>query len=310
MKFEGTYPPVITPYNEDYSINFEGLETIIEFLLVAGVDGLIIGGTTGEYHVQTLEERTESMRLAQKIIANRVPMIVGIGAIRTQDCTQLGQIAKDNGADAILMNAPYYAVPTQSELAEHALSIDRAVNLPIMLYNYPGRTGTTMRAEFFDRVSESSNFAAIKESTGDIDQLHMLARDYPNLTLLCGMDDQALEFFAWGARGWVCAGGNCLPKEHIALYQAVAVENNVARGRQIMSAMMPFLHILEQGGKLIQAVKHACAVKGLPSGTVRQPLQPLSHEEQSEVELVLKTLEFEMATIDRNSYSLGQTATA
>ncbi|SVD83184.1 uncharacterized protein METZ01_LOCUS436038, partial [marine metagenome] len=226
MKFEGTYPPVITPYNEDYSINFEGLETIIEFLLAAGVDGLIIGGTTGEYHVQTLEERTESMRLAQKIIANRVPMIVGIGAIRTQDCTQLGQIAKDNGADAILMNAPYYAVPTQSELAEHALSIDRAVNLPIMLYNYPGRTGTTMRAEFFDRVSESSNFAAIKESTGDIDQLHMLARDYPNLTLLCGMDDQALEFFAWGARGWVCAGGNCLPKEHIALYQAVAVEND------------------------------------------------------------------------------------
>ena len=310
MKFEGTYPPVITPYNDDYSINFEGLETIIEFLLAAGVDGLIIGGTTGEYHVQTLEERTESMRLAKKIIANRVPMIVGIGAIRTQDCIQLGQIAKDNGADAILMNAPYYAIPTQLELAEHALSIDRAVNLPIMLYNYPGRTGTTMRAEFFDRVSESSNFAAIKESTGDIDQLHMLARDYPNLTLLCGMDDQALEFFAWGARGWVCAGGNCLPKEHIALYQAVAVENNVARGRQIMSAMMPFLHILEQGGKLIQAVKHACAVKGLPSGTVRQPLQPLSHKEQSEVELVLETLEFEMAAIDRHSYSLGQTATA
>ena len=310
MKFEGTYPPVITPYNEDYSINFEGLETIIEFLLAAEVDGLIIGGTTGEYHVQTLEERTESMRLAKKIISNRVPMIVGIGAIRTQDCTELGQIAKDNGADAILMNAPYYAVPTQSELAEHALSIDRAVNLPIMLYNYPGRTGTTMRAEFFDQVSESSNFAAIKESTGDIDQLHMLARDYPNLTLLCGMDDQALEFFAWGARGWVCAGGNCLPKEHIALYQAVAVENDVARGRQIMSAMMPFLSILEQGGKLIQAVKHACAVKGLPSGTVRQPLQPLSHKEQSEVESVLEALDSDMATIVGDSYPIQQTSTA
>ena len=250
------------------------------------------------------------MQRAKKIIANRVPMIAGIGAIRTEDCIQLGQIAKDNGADAILMNAPYYAVPTQSELAEHALSIDRAVNLPVMLYNYPGRTGTTMRAEFFDRVSKSSNFVAIKESTGDINQLHMLTQDYANLTLLCGMDDQALEFFAWGARGWVCAGGNCLPKEHIALYQAVAVENDVARGRQIMSAMMPFLHILEQGGKLIQAVKHACAIKGLPSGTVRQPLQPLSHKEQSEVETVLETLDLEMAAINNNSRSLGQTATA
>ena len=310
MKFEGTYPPVITPYNEDYSINFHGFEAVIEHLLAAEVNGLIIGGTTGEYHVQTLEERTESMRLAKKVISDRVPMIVGIGAIRTQDCIQLGQIAKDNGADAILMNAPYYAVPTQSELATHALTIDRAVNLPIMLYNYPGRTGTTMRAEFFDRVSESSNFAAIKESTGDIDQLHMLARDYPNLTLLCGMDDQALEFFAWGARGWVCPGGNCLPHEHNALYQAVAVENDVARGRQIMSAMMPFLSILEQGGKLIQAVKHACAVKGLPSGTVRQPLQPLSKKEQSEVESVLEALDSDMATIVGDSYPTQQTSTA
>ena len=310
MKFEGTYPPVITPYNKDFSINFQGFETIIEYLLAAGVDGLIIGGTTGEYHVQTLEERTESMRFANKVIADRVPMIVGIGAIRTQDCIQLGQIAKDNGANAILMNAPYYAIPTQLELAEHALSIDRAVNLPIMLYNYPGRPGTTMRAEFFDRVSESSNFVAIKESTGDIEQLHMLAQDYPNLTLLCGMDDQALEFFAWGARGWVCAGGNCLPKEHIALYQAVVVENDVARGRQIMSVMMPFLHILEKGGKLIQAIKHACAFKGLPSGNVRQPLQPLSQEEKGEVELVLETLENEMAAIAGDSYSQAHAATA
>ena len=123
----------------------------------------------------------------------------------------------------------------------------------------------------------------------------MLALDYPNLTLLCGMDDQALEFFAWGARGWVCAGGNCLPGEHIALYQAVSLENNVARGRQIMSAMMPFLQILEQGGKLIQAVKHACKLKGLPSGTVRKPLQPLSQEEESQIESVLITLESEMS---------------
>ena len=224
-------------------------------------------------------------------------MIAGIGAIRTEDCIQLGQMARDHGADAILMNAPYYAVPTQSELAEHALAIDHAVNLQIMLYNYPGRTGTIMEREFFDRISESSNFSAIKESTGSIDQLHMLALDYPNLTLLCGMDDQALEFFAWGARGWVCAGGNCLPREHIALYRAVFLENNVSLGRQIMSAMMPFLQILEQGGKLIQAVKHACKLKGLPSGTVRQPLQPLSQKEENQIESVLITLESEMSAI-------------
>ena len=297
MNFEGIYPPVITPYNYDYSINFERFSQIIESLLSAGVDGLIIGGTTGEYHVQTIEERTESIRIAKSVIAGQVPMIAGIGAIRTEDCIQLGQMARDHGADAILMNAPYYAVPTQSELAEHALAIDHAVNLPIMLYNYPGRTGTIMDREFFYRICESSNFSAIKESTGSIDQLHMLALDYPNLTLLCGMDDQALEFFAWGARGWVCAGGNCLPREHIALYRAVSLENNVSLGRQRMSAMMPFLQILEQGGKLIQAVKHTCKLKGLLSGTVRQPLQPLSQKEENQIESVLITLESEMSAI-------------
>jgi len=172
------------------------------------------------------------------------------------------------------------------------------VNLPVMLYNYPGRTGTVMQDEFFNRVGRSSNFAGIKESTGDINQLHMLAREYPHITLLCGMDDQALEFFAWGAQGWVCAGGNCLPKEHIALYEAVVLENNIEKGRRIMSALMPFMGILEQSGKLIQTVKHACRMIGLPSGPVRKPLRELNKEEKRELEVVLKTLKATMKKIE------------
>jgi len=238
--------------------------------------------------------------LARETINGRVPMIVGVTAIRTEDCIEYAEIAKANGADALLMAAPYYAVPTQLELANHALAIDRAANLPIMLYNYPGRTGTTMGAEFFDRVGRSSNFAAIKESTGDINQLHMLAREYPHITLLCGMDDQALEFFAWGARGWVCAGGNCLPKEHIALYQAVAVENDVAKGRRIMSALMPFMGILEQSGKFVQSIKYACELDGLPVGPVRKPLRGLNKEDKRNIEMVLKTLKATMAKIEQD----------
>ncbi|MBS1270098.1 MAG: 4-hydroxy-tetrahydrodipicolinate synthase [Gammaproteobacteria bacterium] len=297
MKFEGIYPPVITPYNEDYSIDYAGFEILVDHLVNSGVHGIIVGGTTGEYYAQSKQERVELMRIAKRVIDGRLPLIVGVGAIRTEDCIEYGRLAKSHGADAILMSAPYYAVPTQLELANHALAIDRAVNLPIMLYNYPGRTGTTMSAEFFDRVGRSPNFAAVKESTGDVNQLHMLARDYPHITLLCGMDDQALEFFAWGARGWVCAGGNCLPQEHLALYRAVAVENDIEKGRQIMSALMPFMHALEQGGKLIQFVKHACALQGLPAGTVRRPLRPLFKSEKRELEMVLRTLKRTMARL-------------
>ncbi len=298
MKFEGIYPPIITPYNDDYSIDYAGFESMIEHLVASGVDGIIVGGTTGEYYAQDKQERTKCMQVANRIIAGRLPMIAGIGAIRTEDCIEFGQIAKQNGASAVLMGAPYYALPTQQELADHALAVDQAVDLPIMLYNYPGRTGTAMQAEFFERIKNSPNFAAVKESTGDINQLHMLAMNHPQITLLCGMDDQALEFFAWGARGWVCAGGNCLPREHIALYRAVAVENDIAKGRRIMSALMPFMGILEQGGKLIQVIKYACELKGLPSGPVRKPIQSLSGQEKKEVEQVLATLEETMSGID------------
>lgn len=304
MKFEGIYPPVITPYNDDYSIDYQGFGTMVEHLIKAGVDGIIVGGTTGEYYAQTREERIELMGVAREVIKGRLPLIVGTGAIRTEDCIDYGQLAKSNGADAILMSAPFYACPTQLELVNHALAIDRAVNLPIVLYNFPGRTGTNMGAEFFDRVGRSPNFAAVKESTGDIEQLHMLARDYPHITLLCGMDDQALEFFAWGARGWVCAGGNCLPHEHMALYQAVAVDNDVAKGRRIMSALMPFMRLLEQGGKLIQFVKYACELQGLPAGMVRRPLRPLFKSEKRELEMVLRTLKYTMADITGDKQSL------
>ena len=290
MKFEGIYPPVITPHHPDLSIDREGFAAVIEHLIAAGVHGLIVGGTTGEYYAQSKDERVALIKLAKDIVKDRLPLIVGVGAIRTEDCIEYGVAAKENGADAILVNAPYYAVPTQLELASHALAIDRAVNLPILLYNYPGRTGTLMEAEFFDRVGQSPNFAAIKESSGDINQLHMLARDYPHITLLCGMDDQALEFFAWGARGWVCGAGNCRPREHRALYEACVLENDFIKGRRIMSALLPLMRVLEQGGKFVQSIKHGCELAGLPAGPVRKPLRGLTKEQKRELETVIRTL--------------------
>ncbi len=290
MKFEGIYPPVITPYKNDGIIDRDGFVLMIEHLIDSGVHGIIVGGTTGEFYAQSKEERVGLGKLANQTIKDRLPLIVGVGAIRTEDCIEYGQLAKSNGADAILMSAPFYAMPNQVELANHALAIDREVNLPIMLYNYPGRTGTKMQREFFDRVGRSRNFACIKESTGDINQIHMLACEYPQITLLCGTDDQALEFFAWGAKGWVCAGGNCLPKQHIALYEAMVKENNVDKGRAIMSALLPFMNVLEQGGKFVQSIKHACRVNGLPAGPVRKPLQEMSKDEKRELETVLEIL--------------------
>ena len=262
MKFEGIYTPVITPHRADGSIDRDALAVQIEHLISSGVHGLINGGSTGEYYAQSMDERKDMATFAKDVIGGRVPLIVGTVSVRTEDSILMAEHAAKIGADALLVGSPPYSVPTERENALNALAIDRAADLPIMLYNYPGRMGIDMGEEFLDRVGRSRNFAAIKESSGDINRVHLLARDYPHIQMSCGMDDQALEFFAWGARSWVCAGSNFLPTEHIALWRACVVEGDFDKGRRIMSAMMPLMRVLEQGGKFIQAVKHGCEMAG------------------------------------------------
>ena len=123
-----------------------------------------------------------------------------------------------------------------------------------------------MGEDYFARVGRSKNFLAIKESSGDMNQVHMLAREFPHIEMSCGWDDQALEFFAWGAKSWVCAGSNFLPEEHIALYEACVVEKDFDKGRAIMTAMLPLMSVLD-GGKFVQWIKFGCELDGLKAGT-------------------------------------------
>lgn len=297
MKFEGIYTPVVTPHRDDGSIDRDAFAAQIEHLIGAGVHGLINGGSTGEYYAQSMDERIEMASLAKEIIGSRVPLMVGTVALRLPDSIAMAEHAAKIGADCILVGSPPYSVPTERENALNALAIDRAADLPIMLYNYPGRMGIDMGEEFLDRVGRSRNFCAIKESSGDINRVHLLARDYPHIQMSCGMDDQALEFFAWGARSWVCAGSNFLPAEHIALYNACAVEGNFDKGRRIMSAMMPLMRVLEQGGKFIQCVKHGVEMNGLHAGPPRPPLKGLNKDDKRQLEQVVRVLKRTVAEI-------------
>jgi 4-hydroxy-tetrahydrodipicolinate synthase len=298
MKFEGIFTPVITPHREDGSIDHDAFAAIIEHLIAAGVHGLINGGSTGEYYAQTMDERAEMATLASEVIGGRVPLIVGTVAIRQADSIAMAEHAAKIGADAILIGSPPYSVPTERENALNALAIDRAANLPVMLYNYPGRMGVGMGEEFLDRVGRSRNFRAIKESSGDINRVHLMARDYPHIALSCGMDDQALEFFAWGARSWVCGGSNFLPKEHVALWRACVVEGDFDKGRRIMSALMPLMRVLEQGGKFIQCIKHGCEMDGHYAGPPRPPLKGLNKDDKRQLEQVVRVLKRTVAGIE------------
>ncbi len=298
MKFEGIYTPVITPHDENGAIDRDGFAAMIEQLIASGVHGIINGGSTGEYYAQSMDERMEMASLAKDVIGDRLPLIVGTVAIRLEDSILMAEHAARIGAAAILVGSPPYSVPTERENALNALAIDRAADLPVMLYNYPGRMGINMGEEFLDRVGRSRNIVAIKESSGDINRVHLLARDYPHIQMSCGMDDQALEFFAWGARSWVCGGSNFLPREHVALWRACAVEGNFDKGRRIMSAMMPLMRVLEQGGKFIQCIKHGCEMNGFHAGPPRPPLKPLNKDDKRQLEQVVRVLKRTVAGIE------------
>ena len=290
MQFEGIFTPIVTPYYNDFSLNGNALAETVEHLIAAGVHGIVVAGSTGEYYAQDPEERLEMMTRCAGLINGRVPIVIGTGAIRTEDSIMYAEAAKKAGANALLVATPPYAHPTGREIALHALAVDRAANLPVMLYNYPGRMSVDMDEDCLDRLGRSPNFCGIKESSGDINRLHLLAREYPHIALSCGMDDQALEFFAWGARSWVCAGSNFAPEAHIALYKACVIEGDFTKGRAIMSAMLPLMRTLERGGKFVQCIKYGLTLRGIDAGPPRKPLQPLNKDDKRELAEVIRIM--------------------
>lgn len=296
MNFDGIYTPAITPLNADGAIDHQGFAQVLEHLIDSKVHGIVVGGSTGEYYAHSGEERLALIAQACDVVGKRLPLVIGTGAIRTEDSVLFAQAARQQGADAILVGTPPYALPTQQEIAEHVLTVDRAADLPIMLYNYPGRMNVAMGEEFFAAIAGCRNVQSIKESSGDMASLHRHAVKRPDLQLSCGWDDQALEFFAWGARSWVCAGSNFVPREHVALYEACVLEQDFAKGRRIMAAMLPLMDYLE-GGKFVQSIKYGCELAGLPNGGVRAPLKGMTEAEQAELAQVITALKSNVARI-------------
>jgi len=297
MRFEGVYTPIITTFRDDLSVDFDAYGKVIDWQVENGCHGLIVGGSTGEFFSLTQEERIAQFGFAVERAAGRLPVVAGVNDLLAERCRELAAAAREAGADALLVAAPPYGLPNQEELAAHCLEIDRIADLPIMLYNYPGRTGVCMEESFLERVKQNRNFYAIKESSGDIDRVHRLARDFPELQLSAGAEDQALEFFAWGARSWVSVVANFFPREAVRLYELCVLEGDFDRGRQIMSALLPLTTCLEKGDNFLQSVKYACELLGRPGGPVRPPFQPMNNTSRDELSRIVEAARASLQTI-------------
>ena len=297
MPFKGIITPLITPFARGGEVDWRAWRQVIEFQIAQGVHGIIAGGTTGEYYALSDDERVAQFREAKAVARGRIPVFGGVGALRGEQSVGMAKAAREAGLDGILLPAPPYSLPAADELAAHCMRVGRAAGLPVMLYNFPARTGADMNPDFLRRIVREKNFRAIKESSGGIERLHLLAREFSSISLSCGADDQALEFFAWGAESWVCAAANGLPQEVVALYEACAVRGDFALGRKIMSALLPMMTLLENGGKFIQCVKCLCELAGVPGGNPRLPLRPMSARLRRDTEKTAATLKAEMTKI-------------
>ena len=297
MQVEGIYVPIITPFNADLTIDFDAYGEVIDWQIENGTHGIIVGGSTGEFFSLSDEERETQLRFAAERIDGRVPLVAGVNDLLPDRIYAHTQVAKDAGADALLVAAPPYILPSQKELVGHVLKIDRIADLPIILYNYPGRTGINMEEEFLERVAQSKNVVAIKESSGDSDRMHMLAREYPQMQLSAGAEHQVLEFFAWGATSWVSVVANFIPMEARRFYEICVVEGDFVTGRAIMKALLPLMLNLEMGGKFLQSVKYACELMDRPGGDVRPPLKPMKKELRREVFQIVHTAKKTLTSI-------------
>ena len=297
MKLQGIYTPIITSFNSDGSIDYNAWKRVIDNQIDNGVHGLIVGGSTGEFYTMSKAERLEQFKFANEYIDARVPWIAGVNDMVATQAYAYASAAKAAGANAMLVAAPPYSLPDEAELAAHVIRIDEAADLPIILYNYPGRTGVEMGTSFMDQVADRKNIVAIKESSGDVNRIHQLTLDYPQVQLSAGAEDQVLEFFAWGAQSWVCACANIFPKECVAFYQACVVDKDFVKGQQFMAALMPVMELLEQSGKFIQCVKLGAKLQGVDGGPVRLPMMELDPIMASEVTAVIETAALKLEQI-------------
>lgn len=278
---------MVTPFNEDLSIDYPSLEKLINHLIETGSDAILVAGTTGETPTLSHEEEAEMFYFVKKIVNGRIKVIMGAGSNSTQTAVQSSVKAKELGADAILTVVPYYNKPSQKGMYEHFSAIAKSVELPIILYNIPGRTGVNMQpATIAKLANEFKNIAAVKQSNSDLDLISDIKSLCPeDFAVYSGDDSLTIPMISLGAHGVISVAS------HIA---GLDMKNMITafKAGQNSDALKLHLKLYPLFRKLFMApnpvpVKAALAYKGIISEYVRRPLVVLDDEEKKELFAVL-----------------------
>jgi 4-hydroxy-tetrahydrodipicolinate synthase len=285
--FSGSIVALATPFKENFEIDFEAYGRLVDLHLAHGTSAIVPCGCTGEAATLSHDEQKRSIQFVVERVAGKLPVIAGTGSNSTTEAVALTRYAKDVGADAVLLITPYYNKPTPAGQIAHFTAIARAVDIPIVLYNVPSRTGTNMLPQTVAELSKLPRVVAIKEASGSVDQVSQIL-GLCDLTVLSGDDSLTLPMMAVGASGVVSVAANVLP-EKVAALCAEFSRGNLEAARTIHLELMPLFKALFIETNPMP-VKAALARMGLIRNILRLPLTPMLPDKFAQLEDALKQL--------------------
>ncbi|MCU9600703.1 4-hydroxy-tetrahydrodipicolinate synthase [Pallidibacillus thermolactis] len=281
---------MVTPFDAKGNIDFHKTTRLIEYLINNGTDALVVSGTTGESPTLSKEEKIALFEHTVKVVDKRVPVIAGTGSYNTRESVELTKKAEKIGVDGILLVAPYYNKPNQAGLYEHFKTIAENTDLPIMLYNIPGRSVVNIEPETVIRLSEIPNIKAIKEAGGNLDQMTEIIANTPDdFELYSGDDGFTLPVLAIGGAGVVSVASHIIGNEMKQMIQAFLAGDH-RKAAKLHQKLLPLMKGLFKAPSPVP-VKTALQIKGINVGSVRLPLVPLTEDERSELTKLLQTIE-------------------
>jgi len=276
-KFRGLGVAMVTPFKKDKSIDFEALETLTEHLVSNGTNYLVVMGTTGENPTISVSEQMDILNTVKKVNEGRKPIVLGVGGNNTRALLDRMSSVDWKGIDAILSVSPYYNKPNQEGIYQHFIKIADASEVPVIIYNVPGRTGSSISAETTLRLASHPNIIATKEASGDIEHCMAIIDNKPEgFEVISGDDSLTLPFLSVGMSGVISVIGNAYPKEFSQMVN-YALEGNFENARYLHYKLLPLMTgIFMDGnpGGIKEVLKHL----GICETHLREPLYPVSKE--------------------------------
>ncbi|WP_100398630.1 4-hydroxy-tetrahydrodipicolinate synthase [Bacillus sp. FJAT-44742] len=287
MNFGRVLTAMVTPFDENEEVDFNAVTKLVNHLISNGTDALVVAGTTGESPTLSKEEKLLLFEHVVKVVSGRVPVIAGTGCNNTKASVELTKKAEQVGVDAVMLVSPYYSKPSQEGLYQHFKTIAQATNLPVMIYNIPGRSVVNVSVETTIRLSYIENIVSTKEASGDLDAMSRIVEETPdNFSLYSGDDSLTLPIMAIGGTGIVSVSSHILGNEMQEMVQSF-LQGHPQFAAKRHRQLLPLMKAMFAAPSPVP-VKAALELKGIISGDVRLPMVRLSEGEMNELRTTLQ----------------------